>query len=134
MLKYGKHDIIEISYNPDEIVVLPNGQIVISSLESLCLYNAEFILLSEINAINQQKFNITGLAANSDVLYISDSKNHKISMIDFNFSLIKSIGSYKLLNNDVKLKSLEGMCFKNQLFVCDYFNKRIFWIINCDTY
>lgn len=59
------------------------------------------------------------------LIYVSDSENHRIVVLDQNLKLIKTIGN--LGQGPLEFNSLSGLAFNNDgnIFICDRLNQRI---------
>ena len=129
MFKNGKQEAIDTDIPINDIIALPNDQIVCASYNDKCveLFDHNLNLLKKISRINGDTFAPIGLTSSSEEkkIFISDNLNDKIIMTDYEFNKIKAVGSIKGSDKD-QFNSPSDLCFINNcLYVCDYNNKRI---------
>ena len=128
LLKNGNKEIFDIQVNPHDIIEFPNNQIIFSIHINKCLalMDQNLNLVKIIDRIDNETFAPLGIAINKEEkrFYISDSRNNRIIMTNLEFKKIKSIGSKGKENNQFDRSS--DLCFrKDNLYVCDYLNKRV---------
>ena len=119
--------IVDLGFEPTSFDALPNGSLVIASLESkaLQIYDKEFKLIKKINEINHKTFTTQYLTSTGkDSIYLTDLKNNQIIQTDFDFNFIKQFGSKGSTNQ--QLDRPFGISFhEDSIYVCDSNNKRI---------
>ena len=113
---------------PYDLIALPNNQIMsLDYLEkSLTIYDQNLKLVKRIDRIGGGLFAPLAIFINleEEIFYIADNQNNRILMTDFDFNLIKSIGSRGKEND--QFNGLYDLCLINQsLVVCDYENQRL---------
>jgi hypothetical protein len=127
LLKNEKHEVIELNYQPFDILVLNDTQILIYGSSELRLYDQNMNLIKEIKNINGKHMSYKSrIAFNSDEerFYILDSDRNKVLITDLEFNLIKTVGSYGNGNDEFNLPY--DFSFKNGfIYVADNQNKRV---------
>lgn len=114
---------------PDCICKLSNNNLLVSTVDSLMLYDENYELQKTISSFaNNKKFKIASLASNDEksLIYVSDMLNHQIKILDLDFTELKSFGKYGFQGVDDDLNKPQGIFYHNDsLYVCDCNNKRI---------
>ena len=128
LLKNGKRRIVDLDHKPDDIILLPNNQIltVNNTNRNYVLYDQNLKKLKEINKINGQGFTPLSITVNRDenILYMSLFNNNKILMANLEFNVLKTIGS--IGSGDNQFNCPYDMCLQNTiLYICDYNNQRM---------
>jgi hypothetical protein len=118
---------INLDYNPYNLCILPNQQILVSDhiKNQLILYDENFNVIKIVSSFDNLLFLPLGLTTNEiDKIYICDYKFHRILCVDFQFRLIKRFGM-KGNGNQNLLHPYDVFYFKDIVYVCDHGNKRI---------
>ena len=119
--------IVDLGFEPTSFNALPNGSLVIASLEwkALKIYDRELKLIKTIDKINNKTFAPQYLTSNGkNSVYLSDRIGHKIIQTDLDFNFIKQFGGEGSSNQQFKFPL--GITFhKDSIYVCDSNNKRI---------
>ena len=127
LLQKGKHEMFEVGL-AFYIIVLPNNQILMAHYSAGCLgfYDEHLKCVKRIDKINGENFKPIGIALHlkEKKLFITDNLNHRIIMTDLEINFMKSVGSRGAEIN--QFNGPNGLCLlNNNLYVCDYYNKRI---------
>ena len=128
LLQNGKHEMFEVG-TVNDIIVLPNNQILMahhSPFFGLGFYDEHLKCVKRIDKINGENFTPIGIALhlNEKKLFITDTLNDRIIMTDLEVNFIKSVGSKGAEINQFNVPY--DLCLlNNNLYICDYFNKRI---------
>ena len=116
-MKNGKRRIIDLDHKPDDMIFLPNNQIltVNNSNRNYVFLDENLKKLKEINRINGQGFTPLGITLNRDekILYLSLLNNNKVLMTNLELNIIKSIGSPG--SGDLQFNCPYDLCFKNNI-------------------
>ena len=97
--------------------------------ECLQIYDKDFNLIKRIDKIDGlliDSFSPKSIASNSNekIIYICDGDRNRILMTDFDFNLIKFVGSYGIEDNQFSCPT--DICYKNEsLYICDKWNGRV---------
>ena len=93
----------------------------------MTIYDENLKLVKRIDSISDEGFSPIGIALNLDEekFFITDNDNHRILMTDFEFNLIKSIGS---AGTDIcQFDGPYDLCLAiSNLYVSDYYNKHVY--------
>ena len=117
---------IAIETECTDMCVLPNNQILSSNYndKSLSLYDENFKQIKKINKINDQIFVSFNAACSDTAIYLSDSLNNQIVMLNFKLDFVKKVGSKG--SEKHQFDQPWGITFRNDyLYVCDVKNKRV---------
>lgn len=120
------YDLINLDIGPRDICVLTNGNMLLVNYDKNCLVlldrNLKFI--KTIKKLNNKSFQPTYVDAYDDRIYVSDCLTSQIIITDLEFKHIKSFGTVG--NESSNLNYPLGLqYYKDCLYVCDYYNKRI---------
>ena len=127
LLQKGKHEMFEVDVVYD-IIALPNYHFLMVHFSDgyLGYYNEHLKCVKRIDKINGENFTPIGIALHlkEKKLFLSDYLNRRIIMTDLQINFLKSIGSF-----GAEINQFDGpndLCLlNNNLYVCDYNNKRI---------
>ena len=122
-VKLGNYKIIELRDDPNDLCILPNGNLLFSNYftsKQLSVYDDNFVFIKNVSKINEKEINPFSVETNNkDKIYINNWT--KIFMTDLDFNYLSEYGSN---TND-----LNGPCFMlfydESLYVCDMDNKSI---------
>ena len=128
LFKNGKKYFYNKDAYPSYIDVLPNNQIIFANYanRSLTVHDKNFRVVKTIQKIKEEHFSPTAIQVNSkhNNIYICDSLNCRILMIDTNFHFIKSVGSKGTEVN--QFNEPLDIFYKNEsLYISDKQNKRV---------
>ena len=127
LIKKPKQEIIKLEHKPYHLIALKYNQIICLVSHGLNLYDQDFKLIRRVSKINGKHIVPEGLAINpnTNLLYISELKNHKILITDFQFNFIKSFGSGQGTGL-TQFNQPTDICYKNEkIYVSDSINKRV---------
>ena len=122
----GLQEEFNFDFDPVYAFALPNSRNLITSLDRLRIYDENWKCIQDIDKINDEEIKPYGVALNIDdeKTYIADCRKHRILMIDFEFNLIKSVGSQGTEYNQFD-EPFDLCLLNNNLYVCDSNNNRI---------
>ncbi len=99
ILKSTKHKIVNLSAQSYDICTLSNGYLISANYghKNLTIYDENFSLILTVDKIDRENVQSLFLATNNiDRVYINDYISHKIIVTDYDFNMIKSIGSLNI--------------------------------------
>ena len=129
ILQNGEQEVFDLKASPLDLIVLPNNQILVTNHSCLSIYDQNLHLVKVINRIEDrnsrtEEFRPLATTLNMECKSFYITNYQQILMTDLEFNFIKSIGSFG--NGCEQFNGPYDLCFINQnLYVCDYFNKRI---------
>ncbi len=128
-IEIGVFKSVNMNVKPFDLCALSNGHLVSVNHEPKCItvydMDKNFELIKKIDKIGDLEISDFYLTTNNtDKIYLSDSKRHKIILVDFDFNILKEFGSQGTNCNEFDTPC--GLCFYNDgLYVCDSKNKRV---------
>ena len=118
--------IINLQVEPRDFCILPNGQLLITSIASnnLTIYDSKFQLVKTIDKINSTLlYPLSVITNHKNYVYIAQ-ETCEIIQTDLDFNFINSFGSYGSSENQFEIVS-KLFHYENSIYVCDSHNCRI---------
>ncbi len=126
-IKLNDVDEVQLEKSPYDICVLPNDTIVVASfVYGITQYDKQFKKLNHIGYISGKGCSIISVTSNYvDKIYFANINTHEVMCLDFDFNIIKSIGTYGSRLQDQVSYPVSVRFHRGQLYVSDYRNCRI---------
>ncbi len=116
-LKSRKFQSVDLENEFEGVCVLPNGKLVFTKSESLCIYDENFNFIENITTINNSNIQPDSVATNNiDRIYISDINGPRILMTDLEFKFMS-----EHYDKDNIYECFFNIVFHNEfLYACDF--------------